>query len=167
MSRFQQGSLLRMKRKGAPDAWVFRWSEHKNGGCRYMKRTIGTVVEFPQRRDAEKALLSFRYTINSQVAAPQKVSDLIIHYQQRELVPERKSFSSIATHLGMTKRYIEPRWGHYHLSGVRTMQVEESLHSLPLAPASKTKIKSAFSVLYSHAIRYEWLTFNPISKVRT
>jgi integrase len=36
-----------------------------------------------------------------------------------------------------------------------------------LAPASKTKIKSAFSVLYSHAIRHEWLTFNPISKVRT
>ena len=67
----------------------------------------------------------------------------------------------------MTRRYIEPRWGHYHLGDVRTMQVEEWLHSLPLAPASKTKIKSAFSVLYSHAIRYEWLTFNPISKVRT
>jgi integrase len=167
MSRFQQGSLLRMKRKGAPDAWVFRWYEHKNGKRRYMKRTIGTVVEFPQRRDAEKALLSFRYTINSQVAAPQTVNDLITHYQQRELVPERKSFSSIATHLGMTKRYIEPRWGHCYLGDVRTMQVEEWLHSLPLAPASKTKIKSAFSVLYSHAIRHEWLTFNPISKVRT
>jgi integrase len=25
----------------------------------------------------------------------------------------------------------------------------------------------AFSVLYSHAIRYQWLIFNPISKVRT
>jgi integrase len=47
------------------------------------------------------------------------------------------------------------------------MQVEEWLHSLPLALASKTKLKSAFSVLYSHAIRYEWLTFTPISKVRT
>jgi site-specific recombinase XerD len=35
------------------------------------------------------------------------------------------------------------------------------------SPASKTKIKSAFSVLYSHAIRYECLTFNPISTVRT
>jgi integrase len=46
------------------------------------------------------------------------------------------------------------------------MQVEEWLHSLPLAPASKTKIKSALSVFYSHAIRYECLTFNPISKVR-
>ena len=167
MSRFQQGSLLKMKRKGAPDVWVFRWYEQKNGRRRYMKRTIGTVVEFPQRRDAQQALLSFRYTINSQVAAPEKVSDLITHYQQRELVPERKSFSSIATHLDMTRRYIEPKWGHLHLSDVRTMQVEEWLHSLPLAPASKTKIKSAFSVLYSHAIRYEWLTFNPISKVRT
>ena len=47
------------------------------------------------------------------------------------------------------------------------MEVEEWLDSLPLAPGSKTKIKSAFSVLYTHAIRHEWLTFNPISKVRT
>jgi integrase len=167
MSRFQQGSLLRMRRKGTPDIWVFRWYEHKNGKRRYMKRTMGTVVEFPQRRDAERALLSFRYAINSEVATPQKVCDLIAHYQQHELVPERKAFASIATHIVLTRRYIEPRWGQFHLSDVRTMQVEEWLHSLPLAPASKTKIKAAFSVLYSHAIRYEWLTFNPISKVRT
>jgi len=47
------------------------------------------------------------------------------------------------------------------------MQVEEWLHSLPLAPASKAKLKCVLSVLYNHAIRYEWLTFNPISRVRT
>jgi integrase len=47
------------------------------------------------------------------------------------------------------------------------VQVEEWLDSLPLAPASKTKIKSVFSVLYSHAIRHEWVSLNPISKVRT
>jgi site-specific recombinase XerD len=156
-----------MKRKGAPDVWAFRWYEHTSGKRRYMKRTIGTVIELPHRRDAEKALLSFRCNINSQVVTPQRVCDLIAHYQQRELVPERKAFASIATHLVITRRYIEPKWGQYHLADVRTMQVEEWLHSLPLAPASKTKIKSAFSVLYSHAIRYEWLTFNPIGKVRT
>jgi integrase len=50
---------------------------------------------------------------------------------------------------------------------VRIVQVEEWLDSLSLAPASKTKIKSAFSVLYSHAIRHEWVSLNPISKVRT
>jgi len=47
------------------------------------------------------------------------------------------------------------------------MHVEEWLHSLPLAPASKAKLKCVLSVLYNNAIRYEWLTFNPISQVRT
>jgi integrase len=45
--------------------------------------------------------------------------------------------------------------------------VEEWLHSLALAPSSKAKLKSILSALYNHAIRYEWLTFNPISRVRT
>jgi site-specific recombinase XerD len=88
-------------------------------------------------------------------------------YRQHELTPERKAFAAIENHLVQTRLYIEPRWGQYRFDAVRTMQVEEWLHSLPLAPASKTKLKSAFSVLFSHAIRYEWLTFNPISEVRT
>ncbi len=167
MSRFQQGSLLKMKRKGCPDVWVFRWYENTTGTRTYKKRTIGSVVELPTRRDAEKAVVSLRININAEVSTPQRVCDLITHYRQHELTPERKAFATIENHLVQTRLYIEPRWGQYRLDAVRTMQVEEWLHSLPLAPASKTKLKSAFSVLYSHAIRYEWLTFNPISKVRT
>jgi integrase len=121
----------------------------------------------PSRRDAEKAVVSLRININAEVSTPQRVCDLITHYRQHELTPERKAFATIENHLVQCRLYIEPRWGQYRLDAVRTMQVEEWLHSLPLAPASKTKLKSAFSVLYSHAVRYEWLTFNPISKVRT
>lgn len=33
-------------------------------------------------------------------------------------------------------RYIEPRWGHFRLGAVRTIQVEEWLDSLALAPSS-------------------------------
>ena len=167
MSRFQQGSLLKMKRKGCPDVWVFRWYENATGTRTYKKRIIGSVVEMPTRRDAEKAVLSLRININAEISTPQRVCDLITHYRQRELTEERKAFATIENHLVLSRRYIEPRWGQYRLDSVRTMQVEEWLHSLPLAPGSKTKIKSTFSVLYSHAIRYEWLTFNPISKVRT
>jgi integrase len=47
------------------------------------------------------------------------------------------------------------------------MEVEEWLHLLPLAPSSRAKLKCVLSTLYNHAIRYEWLTFNPISRVRT
>lgn len=167
MSRFQQGSLLKMKRKGCPDVWVFRWYENATGMRTYKKRIIGSVAEMPTRRDAEKAVVSLRININADVSTPQRVCDLITHYRQRELIADRKAFATIENHLVQTRRYIEPRWGQYRLDAVRTMQVEEWLHALPLAPGSKTKLKSAFSVLYSHAIRYEWLTFNPISKVRT
>ncbi len=167
MSRFQQGSLLKMKRKGSPDVWVFRWYENTTGERTYKKRTIGSVAEMPARRDAEKAVLSLRIDINAEIRTPERVCDLITHYRQRELTEERKAFATIENHLVLSRRYIEPRWGQHRLDAVRTMQVEEWLHSLPLAPASKTKIKSTFSVLYSHAIRYEWLAFNPISKVRT
>jgi integrase len=131
------------------------------------KKIIGTVEELPTRRDAEKAVSDLRVTINNEVASPKTVSDLIAHYRVHELTAEKKAFVSIETHGIMCGKYIEPTWGNSRLADIRTMKVEEWLHSLPLAPASKTKIKSTFSVLYNHAIRHEWLTFNPIAKVRT
>jgi hypothetical protein len=56
-----------------------------------MKRIIGTVIEFPQRRNAKKTLVSFRININSQVVTPQRVCDLIARYRQHELLPEPSS----------------------------------------------------------------------------
>lgn len=163
--RYQNGSLLKIKRKNGEHVWALRWYEGESRT--YRKRIIGTDKQLPERRDAERTVTLLRNNINTGVQTPQTVADLAAHYEKHELTPERKSFSTIATHIGMAKRYIEPKWGQLRLSDVRPVLVEEWLQSLPLAPASKTKIKSTFSVLYSHAIRYEWLTFNPISKVRT
>lgn len=125
------------------------------------------MQEFPLRRDTEKAVLTLRAKINNEVGSPETVTDLITHYQRFELTTASKAFASIDNHLTLSKCYITPRWRSYKLGAVRTVEVERWLDSLALAPASKTKIKSAFSVLYSHAIRYEWLSLNPISKVRT
>lgn len=163
--RFQSGSLFKVKRKGRPDAWVFRFYEQQGGKRVYRKQTIGTVDQFPLRRDAEKEVASLRTRINFDVHAPQTVSELIEHYEQREL--PRKAFASQENHKVLVKRYIKPKWGEHRLSAVRTIEVEQWLDGLTLAPASKTKIKGCFSVLYSHAIRHQWTTFNPISKVRT
>jgi site-specific recombinase XerD len=57
--------------------------------------------------------------------------------------------------------------GSLRLGSIRTVEVEEWLHSLPLTPASKSKLKCVLSVLNNHAIRYQWLTFNSINRVRT
>jgi integrase len=164
-SRFQRGSLLREKRKGTADVWVFRYYDEREGKKKYRRQIVGTVSELPLKRDAEKAAAALRENINRVVSVPQTVSELIAHYDEYEL--SRKSFSSQENHRVLISRYLKPRWGKSRLSSVRTVDVERWLDGLPLAPASKTKLKSAFSVLYSHAIRHQWLTFNPISKART
>jgi integrase len=164
--RFQNGSLMLVKNKTTPDTWFLRFYEDTGEKRVYRRQRIGTVREFPHRRDAEKAVLALRGKINTEVCSPETVNDLLTHYQKYELTPARKAYSSIQNHLTLAKCYIAPRWGSYKLGAVRTVQVEEWLGSLSLAPASKTKIKSAFSVLYSHAIRHEWVSLNPISKVR-
>jgi integrase len=165
--RFQNGSLMLVKNKTTPDTWFLRFYEDTGEKRVYRKQRIGTVREFPHRRDAEKAVLALRGKINTEVSSPETVNDLLAHYQKYELTSARKAYSSIQNHLTLAKCHIAPRWGSYKLGAVRTVQVEEWLDSLSLAPASKTKIKSAFSVLYSHAIRHEWVSLNPISKVRT
>jgi len=163
--RFQRGSLLKEPRKGSTDVWVFRYYEEKEGKRKYRRQIIGTVAELPLRRDAEKAVAALRTNINAEIRVPQTVAELIGHYREHEL--GRKAYASQENHRVLTKRYIEHQWGTHQLSSVRTVDVEKWLDGLSLAPASKTKIKSTFSVLYSHAIRHQWLTFNPISKVRT
>ena len=63
MSRMQQGSLLRLKRKAGPDVWVFRWYDETNGTRTYRKRTLGTsfaIRIFEMRRE-----LPMRFAIPS------------------------------------------------------------------------------------------------------
>jgi len=166
-SRFQKGSLMLQKNKTTDDTWVLRFYEEVQGKRVYRKRRIGTVRQYPHRRDAEKAVLSIRANINSGVRSPETVRDLATHYERLELTPKHKAFATRETHKGITKNYVLPLWGERKLCDVRTVDVEKWLDAVQKSPATKTKIKSCFSVLYSHAIRHEWLTFNPISKVRT
>jgi integrase len=165
--RFQRGSLFKVKRKSSTDVWVFRWYEYSVGKRIYKKQIVGDVRQIRSRREAEKAIETLRSSINVDIGTPKTIRDLEAHYQKHELTQEKKSFSTIENHRLLFKRYIDGQWGHYQLNAVRTIEVEEWLHSLPLAPSSKAKLKCVLSTMYHHAIRYEWLTFNPISRVRT
>ena len=167
MERYQAGSLQKQKRKNGTVVWTFRWRDTAGEKRIRRKTIIGTLDDLPTKKSAEQAVSHLRSTINTRVVTPQTVNDLIAHYREKELTPEQRAFTSIETFNIMVSRYVEPTWGACRLSEVRTVKVEEWLKSLPLAPASKTKIKSTMSVLYNHAIRHEWLTFNPILKVRT
>lgn len=49
--RYQRGSLSIMKRKSLPDAWVFRYYAEEGGHRTYKKKIVGTVIQFPKRKD--------------------------------------------------------------------------------------------------------------------
>jgi integrase len=165
-TRFQQGSLMLVKNKTTDDSWFFRFYEDRGGKRVHRNQRIGTVKEYPRRRDAEKAVLSLRAKINSGVRSPESMDDLVTHYTKHELTLERKAFATVDAHTVYIKNYVTPKWGPCKLSEVKTVAVEKWLDSLPLAPASQTKIRNIMSAIFSHGIRHEWINFNPISKVR-
>jgi integrase len=166
MSRFQKGSLLKQRRKNGPDVWVFRWYDETSGKRTYKKRILGTVGNLPLRRDAEQAVADFRANINVEVRVPQTVSDLAAHYRKHELTSDKKAFATIESTSIYLSNHVVRKWGDVWLSDVRTVEVEQWLHSLPYAPATRSKIRNIMSALFNHGIRHEWIHRNPITKVR-
>ena len=166
MARFQNGSLLKIKRKNGEQVWAYRWYEDTGVSRTYRKRILGTVAQLPQRRDAERAVSVLRININVGVRTPQTVAELVTHYRKHELVPERKSQSTIYVSGNFLALYVIPKWGAVRLEAVRTVEVESWLSSLPYAPGTRSKIRNLMSALFNHAIRHEWMVVNPITQVR-
>ncbi len=165
-AKFQNGSLVLAKNKKADDVWFLRFYEDQGSKRVYRKHRLGSVKELPRRRDAEKAALALRAKINSGVRSPETVNDLIAHYSKHELTVERKAFATLDSVGSYLKLHVAPRWGGCRLTEVKTVAVEMWLDSLPLAPGSRTKIRNIMSAIFSHGIRHEWFTLNPITKVR-
>lgn len=113
-----------------------------NGKRVYRNRKIGTVREFPHRRDALKAVETLRASINSGVHCPETVGELITHYQQHKLTLARKASSTIEVNRNFIKLYIKPTWDGAKLSEVKTVNVESWLEYLPKSPATWSKIKA-------------------------
>ena len=152
MSRFQQGSLLKQKRKCGPDVWVFRWYDESSGKRTYKKTQPRHGEGSYFTPDAEQAVADFRANISVEIRVPVTVSELIAHYRKHELTEDKKAFATIASTSIYSTNRIAPKWGERWLSDVRTVEVEEWLHALPYAPATKSKIRNIMSAVFNHAI---------------
>jgi integrase len=86
-------------------------------------------------------------------------------YLEEEL-PER--YSTAKSYRSNIKNYLKPRWGDHLLERIRPMTVEDWLKNLPMAPKSKTHIRSVMHLMYECATRWELFTDkrNPIALVR-
>jgi integrase len=185
-SRYQEGSIARVKRANGPDVWVFRWRELQPDGTRVQRnKVIGDVNRLKTKSDAKKTADNLRAEVNAQQerVGRMTVNEAWGHFQANELRNPivNRSPSTIQGYLDYFKTHVIPKWGEVLLEEVETVAVERWLHSLPLAPASRTKIRNLMSALWSHAIREKLYApefqgtkgngkrqvFNPISMVRT
>jgi integrase len=141
---------------------------------------IGSLDRYPTQELATNAVNGLRMCINAErhrlQQQPIQMSDLIDHYVLTELSTSA-SWHSPATKIiyrEFLDLWIRPYWSTTGIRDVRTVAVEQWLTQLrrhnkePLCNSTKAKIRSLMSVLFNHAIRYEWLEQgkNPITFVR-
>jgi integrase len=169
---YQNGHLSREGRKTGPDVWIFRWRETASDGRRVNRKSVvGSVNQYKTEAAANKAVAALRIDINNetpQTVRPIAVEQLVAHYVEKELSEDgsKKAYSTTRVCKSNLNTWILPRWGSYRLTDVRTTAVEDWLGSLPLAGATKAKIRNVMHALFNHALRYEWLERNPITLVR-
>jgi integrase len=169
----QKGSLIRSSRLQGPDVWEYRWRESCSGKKRKHRRiVIGSLDTLRDESAALKAISALRRDINindrRMKTKPLRLAELIEHFRQRELAADNewKTLSTRVTYEGYLRKWIAPRWGETNLSAIRAVEVELWLRTLPLARASRAKIRNLMSVLFNHARRHDFTDHNPITLVR-
>ena len=189
-ARYQNGCISRSVNGSGTPIWIFRWYETQVDGRRIRKKKqIGTLDQFRTEAAAEKAAMGLRLAINSEKKSELNtitMEQLAQHFRDKELVDygeEGRAWSTRDRYESCLNHWIGPRWGSVKLSAIKAPMVEEWLRKLkrqprerkkqqpaaqekhlqPLAPATKAKIRNLMSVLFNHAIRWDFAQRNPIS----
>lgn len=185
-TRYQQGSIRRVKRKKGPDVWVFRWlNTTADGSRKENNRVIGTVLEYRTKAAAEKAAEELRININSTTprlsAFGMTFGELAEHYIVKELDFDQdearrpKAYSTIEANRRYLQRWIVPRWGSVPLEEMEPIPIEDWLGQLgrephKLANGTRVKMRSLMSTVFRHGMRYGFLPrdaeANPLKYVR-
>jgi integrase len=189
-ARSQKGSLCMSVNGSGTQVWIFRWWETMTDGRRVRKkRQVGTLDQYKTEAAAEKAVRNWRLTLSANqggTISGVTMKAVIDHFREKELVDkgeDGRAWSTRDRYEANLNSWIEPRWGKEELTAIKAPLVEEWLRKLhqkprkgkgpqslaverelkPLAPASKAKIRNLMSVLFNHAIRWDFTDRNPIS----
>ena len=170
---YQQGCIQRKKRERGPDVWILRYRE----GDMLKSLTIGTVLQFRTKAEAQRSLGAVRADINNNVEVV-TFGQLCDRYLQ-EALPDRHATASALR--SMIRYRIRPYWYTERVSDMaqNPMAVEQWIKALmtkprkkedkprPLSPKSKAHTKAVFHRLFECAMRWRYLEIqrNPMSLI--
>ena len=140
----------------------------KAGAGLTIKKIVGTVLEFPKRKDAEKAVMQLRVDVYEGAAfAPMNLEQLVAHYQRVELPLKAYSTAGGIQELSRSPRRTAVGEAltfsdQEHRGRELAQKLQEDRRSAG-QPGTKTKIRNLMSALFSHAIRHGWACNEPNS----
>ncbi len=178
--RHQKGSLLKQRRADGTSEWVLRYRTTAPDGRRVQRQSVeGSTLENRTESQAQKAADQVPLAINysNTTAQVSTVGMAAQHFKQAELdqTSSRRSWATKQNYSEVLSLYILPRWEKVRLLDIKAVEVEGWLQHLKaarrkthLANATKQRIRNVFSVLFTHAQRYEFVPLgcNPIKLVR-
>jgi hypothetical protein len=139
--RHASGSVRFDKRRRT---WNYLWYE---SGKRRSK-LIGTKQQFPTKASAWKEAERLKVKPNERPSG-ETVQSVITRYEA-ERMPAR--LSTARTYRSFLKNHVIPQWGNTPIRDVQIRPVELWLRALPLAPKSKTHVRSLMHGLVEFAM---------------
>ena len=155
--------MLRKEKRAIGTVWVFRWSARVNGQRHHYKEVIGTLKEFSEMAAHKEAdRLRFQLNEDKQMLSLKSMTfgDLVNHYLNNEL--PRLSKSARKANKAYIQNWIEPAWHGHIAETMKTMQIQKWLDSIQRPDGTKLKIKNILSAIFSHGVRWEFVSRNPV-----
>jgi integrase len=159
-SRYQQGSVFL---DGRRNIWYFKWYD---GATRRTAR-LGTTTELPTKAKALRMAEGYRLTANAEAAyKPITTLEAAARKYMTERMPKRHTTEG--GYRNNLEKYVIPKWGSLDLSAVRPLAVDRWFRTLPLAPKTKTHVKSVMRQVFEYAQLCELIELqrNPMDLVR-
>ncbi len=168
-SRYQQGSVKRVKRANGGFAWEVRFSEYRNGK-RYQRTQTYDGAEFPKEKDVRKTIELAISQLNAGTAGEKAdvTFGTITALYRKEHLPTL-DHSTQSTNKYLLTSYIEDRFGRTPLREMRPLAIHQWLQGLKLSQTTKASIRSVMSVCFRLAALHEFLPpmeQNPMSVIK-
>jgi integrase len=173
--RYQTGSLVvRGKRK---KVWVARWREPvqaADGTLKSIRRSeiIGSLADFPTKREARTLLESRLHDVNHRLQKPQSAMlfcDFVCSQWEPAILPTLK-FATQRNYRHLTRRHLFSVFGDQPLCDIKRQHIQrfvtEKMIRQKFAWKTSLHLRNLLSKIFSTAVDWEYMSANPASGVK-
>jgi integrase len=172
--RYQSGSLaIRGKRK---KVWVARWREPvlaADGTLKSIRRSevIGTLADFPTKRQARALLESRLHDVNHTLQKPQssmQFREFLCSQWEPAILPTLK-FATQRNYRHLVRRHLFPIFGDQPMCDIKRQHIQgfvtDKMTRQKFSWKTSLHLGNLLSTIFSTAVHWEYVPLNPATGV--